>query len=562
MSKIVLIEAFKEAGLVERPDLGCAMLMGALRNEGIRVTKIGGQENYLPEILLHDSREIYSLVNKFSGLKFQKTCSELDLTDFFKFVIDLSNKGFRRYILSLYQSVEDQKIDVDLLVELDYVFRSIMKLFSLEITISQNLNLGILNRFVKVIKRENPDFIGFSLMNFDYLSQALRRRISKEIKVKIILGGPLFSVLDSKQLIDLYKKDYADFIVIGQGEEALVSLIKGEVPLEEIPNLLFSRKKKIKINLSMPIKNLDKLPLPVFPKFKFLQKSFRILPLQTARGCTWRRCTFCSHHLSYLKEFNSFSFKRVAEILNYYYDKYGCNFFVLHDEELPSRRALALVNVIKDKFLGKRVFFYGYGRLLGGYNKRILKQMYQAGFRAMAWGLESGCQKVLDDMQKGIDLQTAAKVLKNSALVGIKNLCWVMVGFPGETKEEFLETLNFLQKNSRWISYVMFSKFELLINTYLYQHYKQFGLSDLLESDNSPTVGCKVDKGIKSKEALKLISDVLTQKMLGKIKMTTSEFDNLPDFNLSRMIIFKSTVESNPFLVNGKREAISPTGVK
>ena len=71
--------------------------------------------------------------------------------------------------------------------------------------------------------------------------------------------------------------------------------------------------------------------------------------------------------------------------------------------------------------------------------------MYKSGLRFVAWGLESASQKLLNSMNKGININTAKRILKDAYNIGIINRISVLYLFPGETYTDFCETTKFLE---------------------------------------------------------------------------------------------------------------------
>jgi hypothetical protein len=108
----------------------------------------------------------------------------------------------------------------------------------------------------------------------------------------------------------------------------------------------------------------------------------------------------------------------------------------------------------------KNISIYTYGRMTKGYNNNsLLSLLRKAGFVTIAWGMESGCQRVLDLMNKGTDLTNMSQILKKSSKNKISNLCFIIFGFPGETLEEAEETLEFLKDHADYINEIMFGDF-------------------------------------------------------------------------------------------------------
>lgn len=281
---------------------------------------------------------------------------------------------------------------------------------------------------------------------------------------------------------------------------------------------------QLKKNEIKNIVDLDELPAPDFSQFSF-NKYFineKILPLQSARGCSWRRCAFCTHHQSYLNEYRQFSIKRIADIIKEYREKYKCKFIVFHDEEIPPKRAKELSDeIIKNGLYEMK--YYAYARLVAGFNNALLEQMYKAGFRTISWGLESASDKILQLMRKGINAKVAETVLKISHRKGISNICWLIFGFPGENKDDALETIRFLKKNNANIDMVLISEFILEKGSPIY--------SKLEKSDN-------LNQFQNNYNVKELVDNIQVKDQLNMIKLTNREFKSFVFSNISRMLLF------------------------
>ena len=89
----------------------------------------------------------------------------------------------------------------------------------------------------------------------------------------------------------------------------------------------------------------------------------------------------------------------------------------------------------------------------------------------------------------------------------IKNTVYMMLGFPTETKEEFLETIDFLKNNEKNIDLVSFSVFGLQKDTCIYRNPEKFGIKKIMEEERTvlnPNISYELDetsKGLSQKDA-------------------------------------------------------------
>jgi radical SAM superfamily enzyme YgiQ (UPF0313 family) len=80
--------------------------------------------------------------------------------------------------------------------------------------------------------------------------------------------------------------------------------------------------------------------------------------------------------------------------------------------------------------------------------KELLRKMRDAGCIAVWFGVESGSQRVIDAMSKGISIEQTRKTIGWAKEVGLMTVTSAILGFPGETKESALETTKLVESMS------------------------------------------------------------------------------------------------------------------
>jgi anaerobic magnesium-protoporphyrin IX monomethyl ester cyclase len=110
-------------------------------------------------------------------------------------------------------------------------------------------------------------------------------------------------------------------------------------------------------------------------------------------------------------------------------------------------------------------------------------------------------------MNKGTNVNDIQNVLLNSKKANIKNITYIMFGFPTETKEEFLDTINFLKENEKNIDLVSTTVFGLQKDTPLFNNPNKFGIKKIIEKQRTilePKIYYEVEKGLSKEQILKL----------------------------------------------------------
>jgi len=100
----------------------------------------------------------------------------------------------------------------------------------------------------------------------------------------------------------------------------------------------------------------------------------------------------------------------------------------------------------------EKIYWDGYLRIdKPGCDKETVALWREGGYYRARLGLESGSQRVLDNMDKKITVGQTRTVLKNLAEAGVKTTTYWVVGYPGETEDDFAETLAFLREHADYI---------------------------------------------------------------------------------------------------------------
>lgn len=132
-----------------------------------------------------------------------------------------------------------------------------------------------------------------------------------------------------------------------------------------------------------------------------------------------------------------------------------------------------------DKIIDNGILFHWAGMALirKEMSRELLTKMKAAGCIHLAWGLESGCQRVLELMNKRFfDMDLAKKVMRETYRVGINQSISLIAGFPGETEEMFRETLVFLREYMRYFTTISVQPMMIVNNSLVYEKHQQYGI--------------------------------------------------------------------------------------
>jgi radical SAM superfamily enzyme YgiQ (UPF0313 family) len=268
-------------------------------------------------------------------------------------------------------------------------------------------------------------------------------------ETKIIFGGQVFNRLEEniKKIPAFF--NLVDYLIMGEGETALLRLIEyldGKREIHEVPNMIYYDK-QIKSVVETPLKHREKIqdiPPPDYsglPLKRYLAPS-PVLSYQTARGCYWSRCTFCNQFLIAGKGLRYKRPEEMAGDLQHLSETYNTHFFSLVNESLPPSILRKLAESLIHKRL--RIRWYSGARFDRRFDTETLRILRQGGCEKLYFGLESGNQKILSEMNKGTRLDVIKRILQDAKEIGIGVHLFIMIGFPTETMEDLTSSKEFI----------------------------------------------------------------------------------------------------------------------
>jgi len=292
-----------------------------------------------------------------------------------------------------------------------------------------------------------PRYFGLSVIGAEQILASLT--LAKLLKaafpdVPVIIGGSVFSRLAEKpEIIGNLFRTYFDIILRYEGEEPLAQLLYANDPLaERTPNLCFLKGSEvIKTDLA-PQLPMSELPTPDFDDLDLdaYYSPEIVLPLLTTRGCYWDKCAFCYHGMIYGDRYRMRLPKTFAEDVQKLERRYDVRHFALNDEAIPPKLFDGLPKAIENK----RYYFTGLYKFEKYFKPKHYKGMYELGFRSLYIGLETASERVQKHMKKDNTQDVMLANLQDAHDAGIWNHTFNFFGFPTETRDEAMETIDFL----------------------------------------------------------------------------------------------------------------------
>ena len=342
----------------------------------------------------------------------------------------------------------------------------------------------IYDEFVEKILSAGSEVLGFSIQN---TSALFTREIIKRIKKrdpskKIILGGPnCYNIseddLDFRLLHGL--EEFADVIVVGEGEKTLLAALDyletGECRLG-CRGIALPRGGKWMISgLPDPVRDLDILPFPDFDAFHLSDYTAKeSFPILSSRGCVMR-CVFCTDTYFWIS-YRARSAEAVVDEIVQAKEKYGKSFIHFNDSLVNGDREnfLKMCGLLIERRVGVR--WGGNCRVDLSLGQKELNRMKSAGCQYLILGVESASNKILKLMRKGFTIEQAQAFIIRCKKAGIDVTANWIVGFPGETEDDFKATARFIKKHNHDIQRNTFSTLTINQFSSLQKNKEEFGV--------------------------------------------------------------------------------------
>lgn len=294
-----------------------------------------------------------------------------------------------------------------------------------------------------------PEVVGIQAITFTVIDAYNTARLVKRISpsLPVLMGGPHVNLYPAETL----SLPEVDYLLLGEGERTigpfLDTLARGNEP-SEVPGAVF-RDGNGAIRYGPPnplIEDLDSLPLPA--RHLLDQRRYRsvlgrgryLTTIMSSRGCP-ARCIFCDRpHLG--KKFRARSARSVVEEMRQSHERFQTDEFFFYDDTftIDRKRVFEICRAIQEA--GLRVFWDIRARI-SNVDHEMLEALYAAGCRRIHFGIESGNEKILRIIRKGVNLERAREIFEYCRRIGIETLAYFMLGFPEEGPREIEDTINY-----------------------------------------------------------------------------------------------------------------------
>ena len=294
------------------------------------------------------------------------------------------------------------------------------------------------NFFFRLLEKEKPTVLGLSVFNGTLPASLFVFKFTRERYpyIKTVMGGGVFAdllAIDSPNFNFFLKKTpFIDKIIVGEGEMLFLKLLHGELPESQ---RVFTLK-----DITWETLDFDMADIPDYSDLEIFH--YPNLSTYVSRSCPFQ-CSFCSETVQWGK-FRKKTTNQIVDELIRLNKIYKSQLFLMGDSLLNP-----VINDLSNELIKKDIPIYWDGYLRVDHhacNPETVLLWRRGGFYRARLGVESGSQKILDMMRKGLNVELIKMTISNLASVGIKTTTYWVIGYPGETEEDFQLTLALIEE--------------------------------------------------------------------------------------------------------------------
>lgn len=323
----------------------------------------------------------------------------------------------------------------------------------------------MLDELDKIIRKEKPNLMGFSIpFPGNLLSTLICSAFVKSSypDIKITVGGGYVNT-ELREITDRRIFEFVDYITYDDGELPLLNIIEN---IEKNERNLWVRtlcleNKKLIFKDNSTIKDYKYSDFSVADYSNIKPENYIAMlemtnpmhrlwsdgfwnKLTLAHGCYWNKCAFCDIDLDYINRYSPANAIKIVDTIEKIIAQTGKSGFHFTDEAAPP----SLLREISVEILKRElsVTWWGNIRFEKSFTKDTCELMAKAGCIAVTGGLEVAEERLLKLINKGVTLNQAANVCKNFQEAGIMVHAYLMYGFPTQTEQEIVDSLEIVRQ--------------------------------------------------------------------------------------------------------------------
>jgi radical SAM superfamily enzyme YgiQ (UPF0313 family) len=358
-------------------------------------------------------------------------------------IFNIGNQVLRNHMMAHLNGPHESKYVklIKILVEKTFFTRADEDLINEADEVLKKFYSRLRRYFFNLLEKEKPTVLGLSVYGDTFSASLSAFKMAKEWKssIKTVMGGGIFAdqlatgSLNLDYFVDM-SRGFIDKIIIGEGEELFLRWLQGEI---EDSRRVFTLKDIGSSGLALSANPPD---IPDFSDFDL--NYYPHLAHYGSRSCPYQ-CKFCSETVNWGKYRKKDVHRTVREFIQLY-KKHSRQLFLMTDSTLNP-----IITDLSNACIESRTAIYWDGFLRADRHVCDTGNTFlwrRGGFYRAKLGMESGSQRVLRLMNKHITIEQGRKALAALASAGIKTTTFWLFGFPGETEEDFQQTLKFIEE--------------------------------------------------------------------------------------------------------------------
>jgi hypothetical protein len=423
-----------------------------LQNKNPTVAHLIASRNFLPEAnrfkQIDDITWAFGKMGIQDKAKYFATMYLEDLSDYIKACVD-KHFGFSRYAEKLARSANSfNELYTELQQPLTFVDEFLLEIVALKMQSIQPKLVCITAPF--------PGNVYSALRCSKYIKQHYPQ-------VKIAFGGG-YANTELRSLKDTRVFEFFDFITLDDGETPIENIIKyidGHIEKEDLKRTFLINNEQVTYINNSSCKDYKQAEvgtpdysdlrldsyinaIEIINPMHSLWSDGRWNKLTMAHGCYWGKCTFCDISLDYIKIYEPITANLLCDRMEEMIKATGCNGFHFVDEAAPPAlmRALA-IEILKRKLI---VSWWTNVRFEKSFSRDLCLLLKASGCIGVSGGLEVASDRLLQLINKGITVEQVALVNKNFTNAGIMVHAYLMYGFPTQTAQETIDSLEMVRQ--------------------------------------------------------------------------------------------------------------------
>jgi len=358
----------------------------------------------------------------------------------------------------------------------------------------------------------SPDLIIISMNSSTQVLPGLT--LAKMIKnrnygIHINISGDFFGrIKDNLLKLPKFFRNFCHSVTIGEGEKSMVELARtlcNNDKLKNAPSILYMKNGKVRYTgKGSPEKfeNLGFQDLRGLKLYKYFTPEI-VLCLESSKGCYWGKCTFCDTDFGVEHDIKSMD--RLINEIKYLRDNYNIRHYEFVDESIRPE----YMKEMAERFIEENldIYWFSNGRLEEAFTPELLELLHRSGLTMILWGFESGNDRIMKLINKGISLEKRYDILKDSSDAGIWNFLYIFFGFPTETREEAMDTIKAMCERKDIVHSYGRSVFTLGKHSILKEEAEKYGIVDIIidNQELSTSLYYRPSRGMNNEEVHEMI---------------------------------------------------------